>query len=129
MVLLGLTREKSLRRRLPLVSLLLVLTFLSHSVAVATDGHWPDAASPAQSLTSHSEVVDRPNTSDAAEHPCDVDRKVSLAPGQSRPEPLITTDATGWYPASSVSTGPAEPSSAPPLSAALLRTLLQVFLI
>lgn len=129
MTLRGLTREKNLRRILSLVGLLLVLSFLSHGVTMATDSHRSDVALPAHSSTSHSEIVNDATTGDAAERPCDVDRKVSLAPGQSRPEPLMTTDAISSYPPSSANTGPAEPSSAPPLSAALLRALLQVFLI
>lgn len=130
MTLRRLTREKNLRRILSLVGLLLVLSFLSHGVTMATNSHRSDVALPAHSSTNHSEIVSHATTGDAPERPCDVDRKVSLASGQSRPEPLMTTDAIGSYPPSSASTGPAaEPSSAPPLSAALLRVLLQVFLI
>lgn len=128
MTLTGLPSEKRLERRLPLVSLLLVFTFLSHSIAMATDGHRSDAAPSEQYLTSHSELVDHTITSDASERPCDVGRNVSLAPGQNRPEHLMTPDATGWCPGSLTTTEPSGFSSAPPISAKLLRALLQVFL-
>jgi hypothetical protein len=129
MTLSGKTNEKRLQRRLILASLVLVLTFLSHSLAVASTGHSFHAAVSTYSLASHSGSAEHSDTRDAPERPCDADYNASLTPGQNRPELLATTDANGWYPATSVTTGPAEPESAPAVSAVLLRTLLQVFLI
>lgn len=122
--------EKWLQRSWFSVSLLLVLIFLGHSVVSVVDAHRTEAVLVTHSVAGHVSDADRVAPDDSPARSCDVDHAVSVVPGQSRPVPLLATDAVGPVVdlASVICSGPIVAPDVPPLSGALLRSLLQVFL-
>lgn len=129
MTLPGLTSEKWLRRHWPLVGLLLVLTFMVHSVALASDYQLAGNALSTEQISIQSTDSNGVASNDAPKRPCDADHNVSMATGQNRFESLVTIDVTERLLAPPASAPLSDPSTAPPPFGVLLRTLLQVFLI
>jgi len=134
-------KERVLRRaggwrRWSLLGLLLILAFLSHDVAIASDLLHPADAARQIRPASSSSVADatvRPDhfaPSDAPESSCNADRDASRTSARDRDYALRST--SGAYDSLvdlSADARPAELTAPPPLPAGLRRALLQVFLI
>lgn len=117
-----------LRRNWLLASVLFILIFASHNVALAGDLHSFENDVTAKVLSGLSASVGQAVPTNAPNPPCDPDHDVRSTPGQNRLESPDIAGTSECLAASFAGASTAELFSVPPLFGTLLRTLLQVYL-
>lgn len=120
--------ENWLRRYWPVASILFILLFMGHSVALASEVHASNTAPTTASPFTVSVTDDLLPQTNKSEHSCDTDHGTHFVSSQNRLDSLDIADAAERPMAPPAGASAAELFSVLPLFGTLLRTLLQVYL-